>query len=387
METRTAKKEEVYERPAGRPVLAILTIENDEQLFRGNRHNFADIIRTGQEKGFLVYVLTVKNLILGRNNLRGFIYNENSDSWQQRLLPFPDIIYNRIPLREDEMLPAVQNKIAACMRDPRIKLFNPSFFNKWYLFEWLRGNKSTKPFIPTTRKLVTAVRLERMLQKHPFLYLKPESGKAGKGIMTVKLQPDKPLPYLLKVQENKKSSTFGCTDIQKLWNRIKKESAGEPYIAQQGIQLASFNERRFDLRALVQKNERGKWDLTGIGARVAGSSSITTHVPRGGSIEDPEKLLKSSFNADQARRILIKAKKTSIMIARQIEKGSGFMLGEMSMDLGIDSAGHIWFFEANSKPMKFDEPHIRQKSLDRIFQYSTYLARMRNERMKQEAMR
>ncbi|WP_201007578.1 YheC/YheD family endospore coat-associated protein [Paenibacillus glycanilyticus] len=387
MELRASKKEEVYDRPAGRLVLAILTIENDEQFFRGNRNNFADIIKTGQEKGFLVYVLTVKNLVLNRSTLQGFVYIEQKDTWQQRLLPFPDIIYNRIPQREDEMLPAVRNKIAACMRDPRIKLFNPSFFNKWYLFEWLRGSKSTKPFIPATRKLLTAARLERMLQKHPFLYLKPESGKAGKGIMTVMVQPDKPLPYLLKVQENKKSSTFSCADFQKLWNRIKKECGSEPYIAQQGIQLASFNDRRFDLRALVQKNDRGKWDLTGIGARVAGSSSITTHVPRGGSIEDPEKLLKSSFNADQARRILIKAKQTSIMIARQIEKGSGFMLGEMSMDLGIDSQGHIWFFEANSKPMKFDEPHIRQKSLERIFQYSTYLARMRNERIRQEATR
>ncbi|GLX69606.1 YheC/YheD family protein [Paenibacillus glycanilyticus] len=387
MELRTAKKDEVHERLAGRLVLAILTIEDDEQLFRGNRNNFADLIRTGVDKGFLVYVLTVKNLVLSRSNLRGFVYNEQKDTWQQRMLPFPDIIYNRIPLREDEMLPAVRSKIAACMLDPRIKLFNPSFFNKWYLFEWLRGSKATKPFIPTTRKLLTATRLERMLQKHPFLYLKPESGKAGKGIMTVRVVPDKPLPYLLKVQENKKSSTFSCSDFQKLWNRIKKECAGEPYIAQQGILLASFNDRRFDLRALVQKNDRGKWDLTGIGARVAGSSSITTHVPRGGSIEDPEKLLRSSFNADQARRILIKAKKTSIMIARQIEKGSGSMLGEMSMDLGIDSEGHIWFFEANSKPMKFDEPHIRQKSLDRIFQYSTYLARMRNERVKQEATR
>ncbi len=55
---------------------------------------------------------------------------------------------------------------------------------------------------------------------------------------------------------------------------------------------AGYVERRpFDLRVLVQKNSKGQWDITGVGARVAGSSSITTHVPRGGSIEDPEKLL------------------------------------------------------------------------------------------------
>ncbi len=43
------------------------------------------------------------------------------------------------------------------------------------------------------------------------------------------------------------------------------------------------------------------------------------------------------------------------------------------MDLGIDSEGVLWFFEANSRPMKFDEPLIRKKSLERIFHYSDYL--------------
>jgi hypothetical protein len=163
--------------------------------------------------------------------------------------------------------------------------------------------------------------------------------------------------------------------MQKLWARIQKQSGGDAYIAQQGIQLASFHDRRFDLRALVQKNRRGIWEVTGIGARIAGASSITTHVPRGGRIDDPEKLLTYSFNAERAHMLLQKTKTTALLIARQIERASGQRLGEMSMDLGIDSNGNLWFFEANSKPMKFDEPHIRQKSLERIFQYSTFLIR------------
>jgi len=52
----------------------------------------------------------------------------------------------------------------------------------------------------------------------------------------------------------------------------------------------------------------------------------------------------------------------------------------MSMDLGVDKQGNIWFFEANSKPMKFDEPHIRQKSLERIFQYSRFLLRQKKKK-------
>lgn len=363
---------------AGRTVLAILTIDDDNQLFRGNRNNFIDIIRMGQGMGFIVYVVTVKNLLLTRSSLNGYVYNEETESWLPRLLPFPDIIYNRIPQREDEIQPAVKQKITACQNHPRVKLFNPAFFNKWDLFEWLRSSKTTKPFIPTTRRLMSPASLGRMMHKYSYIYLKPESGKAGKGIMTIKFQSAKDMPYSLKIQENKKSATYNCDTIAKLWNRIQKQSGGEAYIAQQGIKLASFNDRNYDLRALVQKNSRGQWDITGIGARIAGTSSITTHVPRGGMVEDPEKLLVYTFNEDQARKLLIKAKNTAVLIAKQIERASGQLLGEMSMDLGIDSEGNIWFFEANSKPMKFDEPHIRQKSLERIFHYGSYLARKKS---------
>ena len=272
-------------------VLAILTTEDPSGDFRGNRNNFADLIRTGQSMGFLVYVLTASNLLFQRKMLQGYVYHTELKKWQRQPMPFPDIIYNRIPHREDEMRPHVRQKINACRKHTRVILFNPYFFNKWDLFEWLRRSRTTQPFIPTTRRLMSVSSLNQLMRKHPYLYLKPVSGKAGKGIMTVRLHGGKNLPYRLKIQENRSSSTYNCSTLQKLWARIQKERGSEAYIAQQGIQLASVNERRFDLRALVQKNRRGYWELTGLGARLAGESSITTHVPRGGRIEDPEKLL------------------------------------------------------------------------------------------------
>ncbi len=365
---------------AKKPVLAILTVEDDVQLFRGNRANFADIIQAGSQHGFTVYVVTTRQLKLSRTRIMGYSYAEDTATWYKGQFPLPDIVYNRVPMREDEMQPDVRRKIAACLKHPSIRLFNPAFFNKWSLFEWLNLSKSTKPYIPATRKLVSRIGLRRMLQQHPFLYLKPISGKAGVGIMSVRVHPDKQLPYRLKMQQRRKSRTYRCSTLSSLWLQIKKQSAGEAYIAQQGIELAAVSDRQFDLRALLQKNQRGQWDITGIGARVAGTTSITTHVPRGGSIEDPDKMLVGSFGTDQARKLMVKAKNAALLIARQIERSSGQVLGEMSMDLGVDRTGGIWFFEANSKPMKFDEPHIRQKSLERIFQYGQYLLKQKRKK-------
>lgn len=358
-----------------RPTIAILTVDDEKLFFRGNRDNFMDLLKMGKEAGCPIYIVTVKDLKLSAKKVIGYTFDFEQKVWVQQWFPLPNVVYNRIPLREDELVPSVQRKIDECLKHPNIRIFNPYFFNKWNLFEWLRKSKTTRPFIPLTRRLTSSTELGKQLLKHPFLFLKPESGKAGAGIMTIKYQPAKPLPFKLQIQNKKKSSTYRCATIGKLWARIKKEAGTMRYIVQQGIELVSTNRRPYDLRVLVQKNQKGQWDISGVGARVAGSSSITTHVPRGGSIEDPVKLLEASFGAEVSKRILVRAKNTALLIARQIERGSGYSLGEMSMDLGIDQQGGVWFFEANSKPMKFDEPHIRKRSLERIFQYSNFLVK------------
>lgn len=355
-------------------VLAILTSTDEHGKMRGNRNNFIDIIKMGEEMGFTVYVLPVERLSLNRKLLKGFVYLSASNHWVQRWMPFPSVIYNRIPLRSDESSSAVKEKIISCQKNPLVTMFNPSFFNKWELYRWLRRGESTKSYIPTTKRLNNSAILEDMMQKHSYLYLKPESGKAGKGIMTIrKKNNDTTLPFRLNIQEKTYSSSYNCSSFKKLWARIQQECGDVPYIVQQGISLATFYNRKFDLRALIQKNGNGNWEITGLGARIAGNTSITTHVPRGGSIDEPLKLLTHAFNVKEAHNIIDKVNQTAITIATQIERGSKTQLGEMSMDIGIDKYGHIWFFEANSKPMKFDEPHIRKKSLQRIFQYSQHL--------------
>jgi hypothetical protein len=361
--------------------IAILTMHDEHRPFRGNHFNFIDLIRTGRELGANVYVITAKDMKLGKSKVKSFLYNPATKTWSQKMLPLPYVIYNRIPSRKDELLPDVQQTIQACMKHDRIKLFNPSFFNKWTLFEWLSKAQSTKMYIPATRKLSHLYELESMLLHYALVYLKPARGKAGKGIMKIDYIPSRiEGPYQLHIQYKKKSRITLHRYLPELWVKLKQHIGTEEYIVQQGIQLAKYHNRSFDLRVLVQKNAKGIWSLTGIGARVAGSLSITTHVPRGGSIDEPEKLLNLAFGSIYGKQIMRRVKLASHAIARQIEKASKHTMGEMSLDLGVDTSGQIWFFEANSRPMKFDEPEIRKKSLERIIQYSEYLTQLRKKK-------
>jgi len=355
--------------------LAILTVKDSKRVFRGNLNNFLDLIRTGNRLGMDVYVVTTNDFSLSSAHVQGYRYDFDKKKWSRELVPSPQVIYNRIPYRKMEMRPEIQQTLQACNRSSAVQLFNPSFFNKWTLFEWLNNSKESKPYIPETRQLKTAQDLTQMLKKHSFLYLKPVRGKAGKGIMRIERMTTsvKSTDYRLSRQADKQMVLTHHPTIDGLWHEFLRHRGKHEYIAQQGIELARFNHRAFDLRALIQKTVGGEWSVSGIGARLAGKSSITTHVPRGGSIEPPRKLLTHSFGNKTAKNIMSKARKAAITLATQIEQQSGHQLGEMSMDLGVDTSGNIWFFEANSKPMKFDEPKIRKKSLERIIGYSQYL--------------
>lgn len=220
--------------------------------------------------------------------------------------------------------------------------------------------------------------LDKLLQSYPFLYLKPIRGKAGKGIMRISRmdgQAAKANQYELSIQDRTRSQISRFSSVSQLWSRVSHLVGSKDYIIQQGIALSHYKQRPFDLRLLAQKNHKGVWSIAGVGARLAGKNSITTHVPRGGSIDDPGKLLSHSFGPAGSKQIMQRAKQAALTIAKQIESSSGYKLGEMSMDLGVDSDGHIWFFEANSKPMKFDEPPIRQKSLENLIRYSIFLSK------------
>src|SRR5690606_15568984 len=73
-------------------VFAILTSSDHNGQIRGNRRNFIDLINTGTQMGFIVYVLPVERLSLQGSRQRGFVYQHANNRWVQRLMPFPNII-------------------------------------------------------------------------------------------------------------------------------------------------------------------------------------------------------------------------------------------------------------------------------------------------------
>lgn len=347
------------------PFIGILTVAG-EDTFLGNKSNFIDIITTGRKMGALIYVVCVEDMDWQAETVTGYLFDHGIKKWQKETMPFPHIFYNRIPNRTAEKKPHVKSALEKLEAKGGVTLYNPRFFEKSRLYHILKKDENVSRFLPETVSF-SPENLESMVKKYSILYIKPANGKAGRGIYQLQKQDNL---FILHYQlKKKKVKRFfqSFTGLCRILTRMLKEE----YIVQKGIPLATYHGRMFDIRILTQKDGSGKWDITGMGIRLAGEGGITTHVPRGGSIGDPKKILSAVFPDSFSKGMIAAIHKMALSIASTLEN-EWPALAECSMDIGIDGKGRMWFIEANSKPEKFDEPDIRKRSLQRIIEYAQY---------------
>jgi hypothetical protein len=350
------------------PFVAILTSDSRDP-FAGNHRNFADLIQMGKRLGITVYVLTPNGIRVGKSFVNGYLLQgtKPKPQFHQTSLPFPNVVYNRIPNRNEERSNSVKQAIQY-LRQKQVPIFNPCFFNKWSLYRDL-NTTACQTYLPATIKLSDYASFRQMMINHTTLILKPVEGKAGIGMM--KLEGNK--PYTLTYQTKKQQLRWTINSLLQVYEQVKRLSKKQAYLIQQAIPLATYQGRPFDVRMLVQKDGTANWKISGIGVRVAGQKAISTHVPMGGQIEGLNRVLNSAF-PQQKKTLQQRLAQLGIVFAREIEAKTGRIHGEMSMDIGIDKQGELWFFEANARPQKFDEPEIRATSLRRILEYALYLS-------------
>ncbi|MCL6445378.1 MAG: YheC/YheD family protein [Alicyclobacillus sp.] len=336
------------------PVFAILA-GGAGLAFRGIRTDFRDLLRCARTLNEFVYVLPAASVNEQLASWEGCV-RVGFRRWIELPCPWPEAIYNRVPLRNlESSLPVSTAK--AVLSDLQIPMFNPEYFNKAVLYDILR-TAGLGHYVPETLPELTALGLKRMLTHCESVYLKPATGSIGHGIMKVENQGKH---FMLAALRDGRCRAFSVSPYSRLWELISRMRVRGRYVIQAAKPLLRWDGRPCDLRVLVQKRDSG-WYITGIGVRVAGPQTITTHVPHGGQIIPVDELLERCFawRADEVRDQL---KRMILQCAEAIDAHYGGELGEMSMDIGLDADGNAWFFEANSKPMKFDEPDIRARSL------------------------
>ncbi|HET7615920.1 MAG TPA: YheC/YheD family protein, partial [Bacillales bacterium] len=327
------------------PLVGILT-SSKKTSFAGNRNTFFRIHRSLQRAGGIAYVFTPEDA--GDHHVKGYVFNDKERRWSKSVLPYPDVVYNRVPYRDKENTDAFRSLIGH-LEKMKIPYFNNSFLDKWTLYHVLKNDPALERHLPATVE-ATEANLKELLDDRRTVYFKPKAGQKGEGMFAVADCEDG--RFLLRGhKENAYFSSF-----EELCDRIQFAIGNPAYLLQPRVRLANHAGRPYDFRVMMQKI-RKTWKVTGVGVRQAGKEAITTHVPRGGRLLSVDEVT-PPVDLDEIYRLC--------KCAAERLDAAFHPLYELSFDIGRDERGHHWLFEANAKPMVFDEPAIESKRMRRL---------------------
>lgn len=251
--------------------------------------------------------------------------------------------------------------------------------SKWEKTVILKQKDTIRPFIPDTRKY-SLENLKEMLEIHGLVYVKPDRGTYGNGVMSVEPWTDELVPEQEQAPQYK--LRYGIQSdlyptLEELHNALVQRIGKKVYLIQQGIYLLTYRRRKFDIRALVQRTPQKGWETTGFIGRVAAQQKIITNYHGGGMTATIEELLGPYLEPRAFAKTYKEMKLLGVRVARQLAVKFP-NLKEIGLDIAIDEQHQIWILEVNTLPALFPFKFLPDKDIyKKIRRYAVAYGRLK----------
>lgn len=231
---------------------------------------------------------------------------------------------------------------------------------KWLKHDSLWSEEDLRSYLPET-ELFTPEAFIQMTEKHSVLFLKPDLGMRGQGI--VKASHEEEGACVIQTASN----TYRFRDANSAARKLKQLFGAKRYIVQQGIDLVRIDGRPVDFRVLLHLKSNGDWRFFGIMGKVAAKNSFITNHSSGGKAIRLHQALLQTFGVDKqdASEWDERMKKLSLQIAKAMKRHFP-NITELGLDVAIDTNQQVWLLEANTKPQyqlfrHHSNPHLFAK--------------------------
>jgi len=215
--------------------------------------------------------------------------------------------------------------------------------DKRKVHQMLWKNPAIRAFLPHTVPFSSA-NLRQFLDTYRIVYVKPAIGSVGIGVGRIEKQGN---DYHFISSKMRRTLSR-----QRLFSFVKAWVGNKRFLIQQGIRLARYEGRTYDIRVSVQKNGERQWTLSGMVAKVANQKNKLSNLSRGGKAYPMHVVMQDSFSPEQQEQIRGQIKTAAIEIAKAY--GRHFSsLADLGMDMGIDQNGHPYLIEVNVRDQRY----------------------------------
>lgn len=335
---------------------------------------FSKLLSLNKATGCIPFMFGENHIDWENETITGYMYHQHT--WETYQLPFPNVVYDRLPNRKTEGRSGPREVKQTFQEKYAIPWYNPGFFNKWDVYERLSDDPRAINFLPETYPFQSLSVIETLLSKYRQVYIKPIHGSLGLGIHQVLYDKHDQVYYCRYKNEQKENKLKKFQSLEAIFSHVFKEKRLHNMIVQQGIPLIRSEKRHIDFRVHTNKDQDGIWQVTAMAAKIAGAGSVTTHIKSGGTIKTIEELFVDPETVNEVREKLTNA---ALILSECMEEHLDGIIAEIGFDLGIDKKGKVWMFEANSKPGRsiFSHPKLREFELltrKLSLDYAVYLA-------------
>ena len=338
---------------------------------------YIELAKANEDLDVTLYFFTTDHVSFEKKYVMGIYYDYQESIWQQKKFPLPHLLYDRGGGTSQESILVIKK-----FRELGIRNINARhYFDKWDLYDRLSKLDTISPHLPVTIKGDKAINIAKMLNQYGHVYVKTRRGSCGKGVIRIEKHGPETFRYYYSYGGKLFSEVFTEQEFKKILYRF---FANKPYIIQKPIDLMKKGQCIIDFRSEVQRNKNGQLIITGTTARIGKAHSPIASNTHKEDYYPIEKFTKYTMQFDALTADMLQAKINHFLetVYRAVEQVYG-SFGEMGIDFGLDTQGHLWLIECNSKSAKvalynaFGHQKVRQ-SFRNLLLYAKYLFEKQN---------
>ncbi|AFL99415.1 hypothetical protein Desde_0982 [Desulfitobacterium dehalogenans ATCC 51507] len=358
------------------PFVGIFTSENllQKLLSQEDITVYDDYSKILERNQGLAVFFSLERILWDKGEVMGVVRDSSKSAhvWKEQVLPIPKVIYDRCygPGSRKEGM-KLRSQCASFNQGITVINALPRL-GKMEIYQLCSQDDTLRQHLPQWA-IFQPETAESLLSKFPVAYIKPNNLSKGVGVTKVTHNSN---GFLAEQRRGSENYQHQCVDAGELLN-VLSDYLNAPMVIQEAIPLRQYEGNPFDFRLLLQKNDTGQWQQTGIVARVFGKESVISSPRSGGRVATYDEAMQDLPKSER-KRIATSLLNLALKIAQMLEKEFG-LFAELGFDLGVDLNGDVWLIEVNGKPLKVSIERLNDKAMtaaayERPLEYARYLA-------------